>query len=186
MFGAARMCGAKSMDKEKFVKRNRMWGEFTLQSLCYVDLGEYEIARKCTFTITLCYLENIRIAWGIIYIWNLFIYSFLKTIKKQFRGETFKTNIIEQEFFSLCELNSLFIFNFRKIHSFLIKKLRNLKINFLIILQCSEKILVARNPRFEINQFFADSIFRKYFTTSQICQQFSMFTAHLLIFSGAT
>lgn len=62
MFGAARMCGTKSMDKEKFVKRNRMWDEFTLQSLCYVDLGEYGIARKCTFTITLCYLKSIRVA----------------------------------------------------------------------------------------------------------------------------
>lgn len=39
MFGAARMCGAKSMDKEEFVKRNRMWDEFTLQSLRYVNLG---------------------------------------------------------------------------------------------------------------------------------------------------
>lgn len=56
------MCDAKSMDKEKFVKRNRMWDEFTLQSLCYVDLGEYGISRKCTFTITLCYLKSIRVA----------------------------------------------------------------------------------------------------------------------------
>jgi len=52
MFGVARMYGAKSMDKEEFVKRNRMWDEFTLQSLRYVDLGG--IARKCTFTIALC------------------------------------------------------------------------------------------------------------------------------------
>jgi len=29
-------------------------------------------------------------------------------------------------------------------------------------------------------------IFGKYFTISQICQQFAMFTAHLLVFSGAT
>lgn len=62
MFGAARMCGTKSMDKEEFVKRNRMWDEFTLQSLRYVDLGERGIARKCTFTIALCYLKSIRAA----------------------------------------------------------------------------------------------------------------------------
>jgi len=49
--------GVKSTDKEEFVKRNRMWDEFTLQSLRYVD-PERRIARKCVkLAIALCYLE---------------------------------------------------------------------------------------------------------------------------------